>query len=66
MEILKIGDDAGAIQSQQGRPMGRFAGHNVVCDPFGEPRLPLRIDVTALDRRSALSAAKRAGLGERI
>ena len=46
MEILKIGDDAGAIQSQQGRPMGRFAGRNVVCDLFAKPMLPLRIDVT--------------------
>jgi NADH dehydrogenase len=31
--------------------MGRFAGHNVVCDLLGEPMLPLRIDwyVTVLD-----------------
>jgi NADH dehydrogenase len=31
--------------------MGRFAGHNVVADLFGEPMLPLWIDwyVTVLD-----------------
>jgi NADH dehydrogenase len=31
--------------------MGRFAGHNVVCDLLGLPMLPLRIDwyVTVLD-----------------
>jgi NADH dehydrogenase len=39
------------MSCQHGRPMGRFAGHNVVCDLFGLPRLPLRIDwyVTVLD-----------------
>ena len=36
---------------KHGRPMGRFAGHNVVCDLFGLPMLPLQIDlyVTVLD-----------------
>ncbi len=36
---------------QHARPMGRFAGHNVVCDLFGQPMLPLRIPwyVTVLD-----------------
>ena len=31
--------------------MGRFAGHNVVCDLLGEPMLPLSIDwyTTILD-----------------
>ncbi len=31
--------------------MGRFAGHNVVCDLLGEPMLPLAIDwyTTILD-----------------
>jgi NADH dehydrogenase len=31
--------------------MGRFAGHNVVCELFGRPMLPLAIDwyVTVLD-----------------
>jgi NADH:ubiquinone reductase (H+-translocating) len=39
------------MSCQHGRPMGRFAGHNVVCDLFGEPMLPLTIDryVTILD-----------------
>jgi NADH dehydrogenase len=46
-------DDAHAsvMSCQHGRPMGRFAGHNVVCDLVGLPLLPLRIDwyVTVLD-----------------
>ena len=31
--------------------MGRFAGHNVICDLLGEPMLPLHIEwyVTVLD-----------------
>jgi len=39
------------MSCQHGRPMGRFAGHNVVCDLFGLPMLPLRIAwyVTVLD-----------------
>ena len=39
------------MSCQHGRPMGRFAGHNVVCDLFGLPMLPLSIDwyVTVLD-----------------
>jgi NADH dehydrogenase len=39
------------MSCQQGRPMGRFAGHNVVCDLLGLPPLPLRVDyyVTILD-----------------
>jgi NADH dehydrogenase len=39
------------MSCQFARPMGRFAGHNVVADLFGEPMLPLRIDwyVTVLD-----------------
>ena len=42
---------ASVMSCQHGRPMGRFAGHNVVCDLFGEPMLPLRIPwyVTVLD-----------------
>ena len=31
------------MSCQHGRPMGRFAGHNVVCDLLGQPMLPLRI-----------------------
>ncbi|OPY94163.1 NADH dehydrogenase [Bradyrhizobium sacchari] len=39
------------MSCQFARPMGRFAGHNVVADLVGEPMLPLRIDwyVTVLD-----------------
>lgn len=39
------------MSCQHGRPMGRFAGHNVVCDLLGEPMLPLTIDwyTTILD-----------------
>ena len=39
------------MSCQHGRPMGRFAGYNVVCDLFGLPMLPLRIEwyVTVLD-----------------
>ena len=42
---------ASVMSCQHGRPMGRFAGHNVVSDLFGQPMLPLRIDwyVTVLD-----------------
>jgi NADH dehydrogenase len=31
------------MSCQHGRPMGRFAGHNVVCDLLGEPMLPLAV-----------------------
>lgn len=39
------------MSCQHGRPMGRFAGHNVAADLFGAPLLPLEIDwyVTVLD-----------------
>ena len=39
------------MSCQHGRPMGRFAGHNAVCDLLGQPLLPLRIDwyTTILD-----------------
>ncbi|MBR0789982.1 NAD(P)/FAD-dependent oxidoreductase [Bradyrhizobium manausense] len=39
------------MSCQFARPMGRFAGHNVVADLAGRPMLPLRIDwyVTVLD-----------------
>jgi NADH:ubiquinone reductase (H+-translocating) len=58
--VFAAGDVASAMMDnhhvsvmscQHGRPMGRFAGHNVVCDLFGLPMLPLRIDwyVTVLD-----------------
>ena len=48
----KVDDSHVSVMScQHGRPMGRFAGHNVVADLMGEPMLPLRIDwyVTVLD-----------------
>jgi NADH dehydrogenase len=42
---------ASVMSCQHGRPMGRFAGHNVICNLFGLPMLPLRIEwyVTVLD-----------------
>ncbi|WP_024509008.1 NAD(P)/FAD-dependent oxidoreductase [Bradyrhizobium sp. ARR65] len=42
---------ATVMSCQFARPMGRFAGHNVVADLFGLPMLPLEIDwyVTVLD-----------------
>ena len=46
-------DDAhlSVMSCQHGRPMGRFAGYNVVSDLLGEPMLALRIPwyVTVLD-----------------
>jgi NADH dehydrogenase len=43
------------MSCQHGRPMGRFAGYNVISDLFGEPMLTLRIPwyVTVLDLGSA-------------
>jgi NADH dehydrogenase len=45
------GTHASVMSCQHARPMGRFAGHNVVCDLLGLPMLPLAIDwyVTCLD-----------------
>jgi NADH:ubiquinone reductase (H+-translocating) len=42
---------ASVMSCQHSRPMGRFAGHNVVCDLFGRPMLSLHIPwyVTVLD-----------------
>jgi NADH:ubiquinone reductase (H+-translocating) len=37
------GSHSCVMSCQHGRPMGRFAGHNVVCDLFGLPMLPLEI-----------------------
>jgi len=39
------------MSCQFARPMGRYAGHNVMADLFGAPMLPLHIDwyVTVLD-----------------
>lgn len=50
--VATLGDGAPSVMScQHGRPMGRFAGHNVVCDLLGEPLLPLELRwyVTVLD-----------------
>ena len=48
---LVDGEHATVMSCQFARPMGRFAGHNVVADLLGEPMLPLAIDwyVTVLD-----------------
>ena len=48
---LTDGAHATVMSCQFARPMGRFAGHNVVADLFGQPMLPLAIDwyVTVLD-----------------
>ncbi|MBW4531363.1 MAG: FAD-dependent oxidoreductase [Aphanothece saxicola GSE-SYN-MK-01-06B] len=49
---LALEDGHSTVMScQHGRPMGRFAGHNAVCDLLGLPLLPLRIDwyMTILD-----------------
>ena len=45
------GVHATVMSCQFARPMGRFAGHNVMADLFGQPMLPLMIDwyVTVLD-----------------
>jgi len=49
---LELDDSHTTVMScQHSRPMGRFAGHNAVCDLLGLPLLPLRIDwyTTILD-----------------
>ena len=45
------GEHETVMSCQFARPMGRYAGHNVVADLFGEPMIPLNIDwyVTVLD-----------------
>jgi NADH dehydrogenase len=49
--LLIDGVHSSVMSCQHARPMGRFAGHNVVCDLLGHPMLPLQIDwfVTVLD-----------------
>ena len=58
--VFAAGDVAAAMMDdkhvsvmscQHGRPMGRFAGHNIVCDLLGKPMLPLHIEwyTTILD-----------------
>jgi NADH:ubiquinone reductase (H+-translocating) len=59
-DVLAAGDVAAAkmddqhlsvMSCQHGRPMGRYAGYNVISDLLGKPMLPLRIPwyVTVLD-----------------
>ena len=45
------GEHETVMSCQFARPMGRYAGYNVVADMFGEPMIPLDIDwyVTVLD-----------------
>jgi NADH:ubiquinone reductase (H+-translocating) len=45
------GEHPTVMSCQFARPMGRFAGHNVAADLYGQPMLPLQIDwyVTVLD-----------------
>ena len=49
--LLVDGTHTSVMSCQHARPMGRFAGYNVVADLVGEPTLPLQIDwyVTVLD-----------------
>ena len=49
--LLVDGTHTSVMSCQHARPMGRFAGYNVVADLVGEPMLPLQIDwyVTVLD-----------------
>ncbi len=58
---------ASVMSCQHGRPMGRFAGHNVVADLLGLPLLPVRIDwyVTVLDL-GAWGALYTEGWGRRV
>jgi NADH:ubiquinone reductase (H+-translocating) len=37
-------DHPSVMSCQHGRPMGRYAGHNVAADLIGAPLLPLKID----------------------
>ncbi len=49
--FLVDGTHSCVMSCQHGRPMGRFAGHNAVCDLLGQPMLSLRIEwyTTILD-----------------
>jgi NADH:ubiquinone reductase (H+-translocating) len=54
--VARMDDEHLSVMScQHGRPMGRYAGYNVISDLFGEPLLTLRIPwyVTILDLGSA-------------
>jgi NADH dehydrogenase len=49
--VLVDGEHASVMSCQHARPMGRIAGHNIVCDLAGAPMIPLEIGyyVTCLD-----------------
>ena len=49
--VLLDGEHTSVMSCQHSRPMGRYAGHNVVCALLGLPQIPLHIDyyVTCLD-----------------
>ena len=49
--VLVDGEHPSVMSCQHARPMGRIAGHNVVCDLVSEPMLPVEIGyyVTCLD-----------------
>jgi NADH dehydrogenase len=49
--VLVDGEHPSVMSCQHARPMGRIAGHNVVCDLAGVPMIPLEIGyyVTCLD-----------------
>jgi NADH dehydrogenase len=49
--VLVDGTHAAVMSCQHARPMGRIAGHNVVCDLFGSKMIPIDIGyyVTCLD-----------------
>jgi NADH dehydrogenase len=54
--VAKMDDEHLSVMScQHGRPMGRYAGYNVISDLLGAPMLPLRIPwyVTVLDLGAA-------------
>ena len=55
------------MSCQHGRPIGRFAGYNVVCDLMGLPMLPLKIEwyTTILDL-GAWGAVCTAGWDRRV
>lgn len=42
--VLIDGTRPSVMSCQHGKPMGRYAGHNAVCDLFGIEMLPLSID----------------------
>lgn len=49
--LLIDGEHRSVMSCQHSRPMGRYAGHNVICDLYGLAQLPLHIPwyVTVLD-----------------